>query len=258
MTFLDWLFSDYPNPRINGQWGWLHITVLVGCIALIVALSLIFRKKSRRAKRIVLCVLVAIIMAFEITRRTVYLCHRSDYSWQHTLYTLLPRPWCAISCWMLFVSAIVNKDWFYNYASLSALLCSVLFFSYPGAGFNNQYILFENLYSIATHSLLLVTSILLLTFRLTNFEYRTIWKSAILYVATIVYAIIEIYALKIEPDPLYFLPNNDVMNILHIPYAAYLSLYIIFSLIYFNVPYLIQERKKIFRKRHFKVRKLSE
>ena len=257
MTFLDWLYSTYPNPSKNGRWGWLHITVLACCTVLIMTLSLIFFRKSNKAKRIVIWVLVSIIMAFEIVRRVVYLCNTTDYSWQHTLYTLLPRPWCAISCWTLFISAIVNKEWFYNYASLSALLCSVIFFSYPGAGFNNEYILFENLYSITSHSLLLITSILLLTFQFTKFEYRTIWKSAILYVIAIVYAIIEIYALKIEPDPLYFMPNNDVMNVLGIPYSAYLSIYIIFSLVYFNVPYLIQDGKNIFRKRTYKIKNIK-
>ena len=43
MSFYEWLFSAYENPRINGEWGPLHISVLVACVLLIVAISLYFR-----------------------------------------------------------------------------------------------------------------------------------------------------------------------------------------------------------------------
>ena len=33
MSFIDWINSSYPNPSVDGRWGWLHITVLVLAIA---------------------------------------------------------------------------------------------------------------------------------------------------------------------------------------------------------------------------------
>ena len=29
MSFLDWLYSRYPNPHIDGAWGLPHIITLV-------------------------------------------------------------------------------------------------------------------------------------------------------------------------------------------------------------------------------------
>ncbi|MGN1200689.1 MAG: hypothetical protein ACI4R8_00290 [Candidatus Caccovivens sp.] len=250
MTFIDWIYSSYPNPHINGQWGWLHIITLILCIGTIIALALIFRKRSEKARKIVIWVLVGLIFAFELSRRVINFCNMTGpLTWNSFLVTLLPRPWCAIACCTLMFSAIVNKRFFYNFASMSSLLCAIIFFAYPGVGFNNQYILFENLYSIVTHSLLLITSITLITLKFTKFEYKTIWKEAILYGIVLIYAIFEIYVLKIESDPLYFMPNGDIQDIFGISYGLYLPIYIIFILVYYNIFYLIDDRKKVFVKR---------
>ena len=51
MTFEQWIFGkDFNNPRINGEWGLLHILILVFCIILIVGITLIFRKKDEKFK----------------------------------------------------------------------------------------------------------------------------------------------------------------------------------------------------------------
>ena len=131
---------------------------------------------------------------------------------------------------------------------MTALLCSLIFFVYPSVGFNNKYILFENLYSIATHSLLLITSITLITLKFTKFEYKTIWKEGICFAVILAYVFLEIYGLKIESDPMYFMPGNDVMEILGLGYSAYLVVYILFIAIYFNIFYLIDDRKFVFKK----------
>ena len=249
MTFNEWIFSSYDNPTIKGQWGLLHILVLILCIAIIVAISLIFRNKSEKTKRIVLFILVGLIFVFEITRRVVNIIKADYFTFDSIMYIILPRPWCAIACWTLIISVFVNKKYFYNFASMTALLCTLIFFAYPGVGFNNEYILFENLYSIATHSLLLITSIVLITLNFTKFEYKTIWKEVICYLVVLAYVFIEIYILKVESDPMYFMSGNDVMEILGVSYGVYLVLYIVFSLVYFNLFYLIGDRKNVFKKR---------
>lgn len=248
MTFQEWIFSSYPNPSKDGQWGLLHILVLLFCIAIIITITLLLRKKSEKARRIVLWVLAALILTFEITRRVVNFIKADYFDFNSVMYLLLPRPWCAISCWALMISVLVNKKFFYNFASITSLLCALVFFAYPGVGFNNEYILFENLYSIATHSLVLVTSILLITLRFTKFEYKTCWKEAICYAVILAYTFLEIYALQIEADPMYFMPGNDVMEIFGVGYGAYLAIYIIFTLVYFNIFYLIDDRKFVFKK----------
>ena len=63
------------------------------------------------------------------------------------------------------------------------------------------------------------------------------------------YTFLEIYALKIEADPMYFMPGNDVMEIFGVTYPVYLVIYILFIIIYVNAFYLIDDRKNIFKKR---------
>lgn len=259
MTFIQWIYSSYPNPSISGQWGMLHIGVLVLSIAITVALSILFRGKSsndskEKARKIVIWTLVGLIFTFELLRRIINLCKTTDYSLNNMLYILLPRPWCAISCWLLIASVFVRKKFFYNLASMSALLCAIIFFAYPSAGVNNQYILFENLYSISTHALLLITSICLITLRFTDFRYKTIWKE--LYGLAIIYAygILEINVLDISTDPLYFMEGNEVQEILGLPYGMFIGVYIIFMIIYINVFYLINDRKNVFVRRKKKIK----
>lgn len=73
MSFSDWINSSYPNPSIDGQWGLLHILVLILCIALIVTFALVFRKRSLKARRIIIWILVGFILLFEIARRIINL-----------------------------------------------------------------------------------------------------------------------------------------------------------------------------------------
>lgn len=245
MTFKEWIFSSYPNPEINGQWGLLHIATLVVCITAIVVIALLLKNKSEKAKRIVLWVLVSLIFMFELTRRIIGFILMTNFHIRDVLYILLPRPWCAISCWALMISVVVNKKWLYNFASFSSLLCAIIFFAYPGVGFNNVYMLFENVYSICTHALLLITSITLITLKFTKFEYKTIWKDLICLAVVILYTFIEIYLLKIESDPMYFMPNGDVQSILGVSYPLYLTIYLVFMFVYINLFYLIGDRQNV-------------
>lgn len=250
MSFLDWIYSrnGENNPPISGQWELPHILTLLGCIALIITLTLIFRKRSEKARKTVIWTLVFLIFAFEISRRVINFCKEGPLSFTRAMYILLPRPWCAIACWSLIISVFINKKFFYNFSAMTALLTSIVFFSWPSVGFNRKIILFENLYSISTHSLLLITSICLITLKFTKFEYKTIWKEAILLVGVFIYSFLEIWALKIETDPLYYMNGNDIMKILGVSYPAYLVLYILVLFVYFNMFYLIDDRKNIFKK----------
>ena len=252
MTFKEFILSQYDNPSIEGQWGPLHILTLIYAIAIILIIAFMVRNKSAKTRKIVLWVLVGIIMFFELSRRIINFIKMTDWSLNNILYTLLPRPWCAISCWLLMLSPIVNKKWLYNLASFSSLACALVFFAYPGAGFNNKYLEFENIYSIGTHTMILITSISLITMKFTDFKYEGIWKEMVGFACIFLYAFIEIYILKIADDPLYFMPSNDVQDILGLEYMMYLFVYILFFTVYINLFYLINERKRLFRELKFK------
>ena len=138
--------------------------------------------------------------------------------------------------------------------SSSQILCSissstVVFFAYPGVGFNNKYILFENLYSIATHSLAFCMSLLIITLGFAKFEIKNCWKEALCFLGLLCYVLLEIFVLKIEDDPMYFMPGNDIVEILNVGYGWFVFLYILVLLVYFACFYLIGDRKTIFRKK---------
>lgn len=250
MTLKDWLFEtgDFANPYYPGQWKFLHILTLVICISLIIGFYFIvkYSKNKEKTKTIIITTLVSIIAFFELASRIVYCVrlyyyHVPDMEGLDLIWIILPKPWCAISCWTLIASVIVKKKFFYNYASSTALLCSLIFFAYPGVGFNNEYIMFSNLYSIVTHALLLTTSISLITLKFTDFNYKDIWKVIICYIITYIYGLLEIFVLKIFKDPMYFMPGGDIQaGILGIPWVLYIILYILLIIVFINSFYLIR------------------
>ena len=256
MTFLQWyLWGDMINvPQRPGQWGVLHISVMLLCVASIVGFYFIvkYSKNKERAINIILYSLIGISLFFEVTQRIayalkMYVYHHSDVAGCNIWWLLLPKPWCQISTWMLIMAVLTKKKFLYNYASISALLCSLIFFAYPGVGFNSENcVMYFDLYSISTHAILLTASITLITLKRTDFRYKGIWKVAICFALTVIYVLIQVYVLKIAQDPLYFMPGGDIQaGILGIPYGLYLFLYIALILIFFNAFYLINDRKNV-------------
>ncbi len=241
MTFHDWIYSAYPeNSVINGRWGTLHIITVILCAIAIVLIALL-NKKSLKFRQNVIVILASLILLFEITRRCVNL-SKGYYGFNHLLVVLLPRPWCAISCWTVMLASVVKKKRLYNLATMCALINAIIFFAYPSVGFNHNVILFENLYSIATHALLIVSSVSMMTLKLTDFKFGrgTMWEALGLGLM-FAYAFAEIYLLKIEKDPMYFMPDNDVQAFLGVDYTAYLFIYVGFLLIYFSLFYIVQK-----------------
>ena len=255
LTFKEWLFGGIENPFKAGQWGPLHIAVMVSCVALIIGFYFIvkYAKNQEKAKKIIVYTLIGLILFFEILIRYVrtvnLLVLAQSANVLHDLcWIMLPRPWCAIACILLIVSVFVKKPFFYNFASLSALLCSFIFFCYPGVGFNNVYLLFDNWYSILTHSLLLTTSITLIVLKFTSFKFKDFGKLAICFALTFIYGLIQIYVLKIHNDPMYFMPHGDIQEgILHISYGLYLFGYIAIFLTYITLPHILDD-KETFKK----------
>ena len=253
MTFTQWLFGGIENPVINGRWGLLHILTLILCAGCILGSYFLVKKSTdpQKTTRRILGTMAGLIGFQEIMIRFVYFMklyyfHYPEMDGTGTLWILIPKPWCAIACCLLVACVFIRKTYFYNFASLSALLCAVIYFAYPGTGYNNEIILFENLNSIVTHALLLTMSITLIVLKVTNFRYREIWKVAIAFVLTFGYGLVEIFLLKTQADPMYFMPDGDIQaDILGISYGLYLTLYIALLLVYVNAFYLIQDRKAV-------------
>ena len=96
-----------------------------------------------------------------------------------------------------------------------------------------------------THALLLTTSITMMVLGITDFQYKDFWKTGLCFLLTFMYAFVEIFLLKIQADPMYFMPDGDIQaDILRMNYGLYLTLYILVFLIFINVPYLIALKAK--------------
>ena len=250
MSFIDWLFSNRPEglELQNEPWGLLHIIVLLAVIGITIFIGFYFKGKDEKKKYTILFVIAMIVLFFEIARRVInfskgtFILDDGSIDIKSIIYTLIPRPWCAISCWVLIASIFIKRSYFYNIASITMLLNAIIFFAYPSAGFKNH-IAFEEVYSIVTHSMLLIGSISMITLGFTDFRYRRGKETFILEIIVLLsiyaYGCLEII-FDIEKDPLYFMPGNDVEVILGLPYIVYLLLYIIFVFgIWFNSFYLI-------------------
>ncbi len=243
MSFSDWLFSTYPNPKVDGAWGSLHIITLILCIGFIVISSILLKNKSEKLKFSILLSFAIVIAILGIVRRINGFILADELTVNRILKILLPRPGCAISCWLVIIALIVRKKFFYNFASVVGILCATIFFAYPGAGFTNELILFENLYSIITHSFFLIISVCFITYKFTDFRYCNIWKEGICLGVMLLYAFLEIYLFKIDPDPFYFMRSNEVQEILGMGYGLYLPLYLLFIFVYTNAFYFKKLRR---------------
>ena len=262
MTFLEWLNIDkIDNPAQHNEWGPLHITVVLLCIAACVGISFL-RKQSKTVKVGTIRALAACLLIFEISRRIVlFIIDKGTFAGittlggyfenRHFWYLILPRPWCAISVWLVMIAAVVNKRVMYNIAAMNAIICAIIFFAYPSVGFNNEIIQFENLYSISTHALFLVAGVSMITLGLTDFKYvRTKWYNSAIW-ELLAIGLVFAYAFMlvdqgIEANPMYFVPtgalgkSNDVQDILGMSDDVYVAVYAIFLTFYFNLFFLIQ------------------
>lgn len=244
MSFTEWLFSTYPNPKVDGAWGALHIITLVLCIGFIVASSILLRNRSEKIKYYILLSLAIVIFVLGVVRRINGFILADELTVNRVLKILLPRPGCAISCWLVIIALIVRKKFFYNFTSIVGILCATIFFAYPSVGFTNELILFENLYSILTHSFFLIISVCFITYKFTDFKYCNIWKEGICLGVMLLYTFLEIYLFKIDPDPFYFMRDNEVQEIVGMGYGLYLPLYLLFIFVYVNAYYFIPRLKK--------------
>ena len=261
MTFKEWIFSIHPEgDNYSGQWQFPHIFTLCLCIGIILTLTFLFNKKSQKTRNNVVRILTLCILFFELARRIINITKGEIVDFHSFLYVLLPRPWCAISCWLLIIAGAFNKKTLWNFATINALLCSVIFFAYPSAGFNHRHILFENLYSIATHALLLVSSVSILTLKVGDFRYKRetfrdgFLKELILFAIVFAYGVVELM-LDLSTDPLYFMPidGNEVKDILGLGSVAYVILYSIFLCVWINAFYIIPMLWKKFVKKQKRV-----
>ena len=138
MTFQQWLFEagDFVNPPISGQWGFLHILTLVLCAACVVGSYFLVKYSSDKEKtaRAIILTLACLLIFFEFSQRFVYTFRRyyfhvADMQNYDMLWILIPKPWCAVACWTAAAAVFVKKKFFYDFAAIQGLICTLIYFA---------------------------------------------------------------------------------------------------------------------------------
>lgn len=83
MSFHDW-WTNENNPSLAPKdylFSTKHIIMLVVAVAVLITLAIVFFKRSERAKKIVLTVLVSILAFFEVTSRIVNFAIETNFTW---------------------------------------------------------------------------------------------------------------------------------------------------------------------------------
>ena len=245
MSFHDfWTNQNNPSlPKSEYLYGTRHIIVLALVIFTSIVLSLIFYRKSQKAKNILIVVLVSILLFFEIASRVVNLCIETDFSWQNIFKIILPLHVCSVMVWILIIAAFTRKQVLFNFAVIGGLLATAGFLLYPAVGLNRTYMSFTCLYSTISHSVGFVCAILLMTLGFAKFEWKKIWQPLLCFAIMFGWGALVDFVILPGSDYMYL--RNDPLELnlsfpYHILYAAILIGYI---LIFYIVYWLIQKIK---------------
>ena len=111
MSFHDfWTNQNNPSlPKSEYLYGTRHVIVLALVVFATIVLSLIFYRKSQKAKNILFVVLVSILLFFEIASRVVNLIIETDFSWQNIFKIIMPLHVCSVMVWILIISVFTKK-----------------------------------------------------------------------------------------------------------------------------------------------------
>lgn len=123
MTFHDfWTNENNPTlPKSEYLYNTRHILVLVGTVLACLILTLIFYKKSEKAKNILLYVLASILLFFEITSRIVNLIITDDYGFENIFKILVPMHICSVMVWVFIIAIFSHSKTLMEYSVIDGI-----------------------------------------------------------------------------------------------------------------------------------------
>lgn len=241
MSFKDWWTNEH-NPSLSKSqymWGARHIVMLVVAIGLAIALSVIFFKKSERAKLIVLKVIAGILMFFELLSRLVNLIIETNFTFQRVFEIIMPLHICSVAVWGLIISILfARKQFLVNFTCVVGLLATVAFLLFPAVGINKVYMSYTCIYSVSAHTLGFVAVILLMTLGFTKFKFKEIWQVLVCFAAMFLWGVIVDFLILPGADYMYL--RNDPLELnLSFPYhILYLGIILVYISLFYLIPFL--------------------
>lgn len=245
MTFSDfWTNKNNPSlPKSEYLYNGRHIFVLILTLVLCVALTIIFKNKSDRAKKILFYVFGGIFLFFEILTRLVNLIIEETYTLEKVVEILLPMHICSVMVWVFIVAIFTHKQFLVNYSCIAGILATIAFLLYPAVGLNRVYMSFTCLYSTISHMLGFVCCVLLMTLGFAKFEFKQIWIPYVCLVVMFTYGAFLNFVAFPGSDYMYMV--NDPLGLnLNFPYQIlYSAILIVYTFMYYLIYWLIQKIK---------------
>lgn len=245
MSFKDF-WTNENNPSLDKSeylYNGRHIFVLILTVVLCISLTLIFRKKSERAKRILFYVFGGIFLFFEIVSRVVNLIIEDTYSLENVMKILLPMHICSVMVWVFIVAIFSKKQVLINYSVIGGILATLAFLLYPSVGLNKTYMSFTCIYSTFTHMLGFVYCVLMITLGFTKFEFKKIWQPFVCF--TIMFLWGALLNFVIFPGSDYMYMVNDPLELgLSFPYQIlYVFIIAIYTTLFYLIPFVYRKIK---------------
>lgn len=245
MSFKDfWTNQNNPSlPKSEYLYGARHIFVLVLTVVLCVALTLIFRNKTQKAKHKLFYVFGGVFLFFEISSRIVELIVTPNLTFLTVLEILLPLHICSVMVWVIIFAIFTKKQVLINYSCIGGILATIAFLLYPAVGLNKVYMSFTCLYSTISHMLGFVSCILLMTLGFAKFEPKKIWQPLVCFVIMFSWGAIANFVIFPGADYMYMINDPLGLNI-NFPYQI---LYVVIILVYtamFHLIYWLKEKIK--------------
>lgn len=245
MSFKDfWTNENNPSlPKSEYLYNARHIIVLIIVAVLVIALTLIFRNKSEKAKRILFYIFGAIFLFFEISSRIVNLCIASDYTWESVLKILLPMHICSVMVWVFIVAIFSKKQFLIDFSVIGGIIATLAFLLYPAVGLNRVYMSFTCIYSTVSHMLGFVCCVLLMTLGFAKFEFKKIWQPILCLIIMFSWGALLNFVIFPGSDYMYMVNDPLELN-LNFPYQILYSIIIlIYTCVYYIVYTIIQKIK---------------
>lgn len=246
MTFHDfWTNENNPAlPKSEYLYGTRHILVLACILVACVALTLIFYKRSEKAKNILFYVLGSILLFFEILSRVVNLIITTDYSLENIFKIIAPMHICSVMVWVFIVAIFSHKKTLMEFSVIGGLLATVAFLAYPTVGLNRIYMSFTCIYSTFSHAIGFITVILLMTLGKVHFEFKDIWKIYLCFAIMFAWGVLIDFVILPGSDYMYLVNDPLELNI-NIPYQLLYGIILVFYiLIYYIISFLIRKIKR--------------
>ncbi|MBO5395010.1 MAG: YwaF family protein [Clostridia bacterium] len=239
-----WTNENNPSlPKSEYLYGTRHIIVLILTVIACVAFTLIFYKRSERAKRILFKVFASILLFFEVTSRIVNLIIAESLNFEEIMKILLPMHMCSVMVWVFIIAIFTKKQVLLNYGVIGGLLATIAFLLYPAVGLNKVYMSFTCIYSVFSHMLGFITVILLMTLKQVRFEFKKIWQPFVCFAIMFAWGVLLNWVIFPGSDYMYL--RNDPLELgLSFPYhILYGIIIVLYTCLFYLINFIIDKVK---------------